>query len=147
MKVLLLKDVPRVGQKNDVKNVNDGFARNFLLAKKLAVAATDEKLRSIEQEKTGQQEKQLHEQTKYQNIADKIKSVEVIITTKIGEKGRAFGSIGASHIKRALGKQGIYIEEEWVELEEPLKTTGSKQIPLKFPHGVSGFVTVTIKSE
>ena len=147
MKVLLLKDVPGVGQKNDVKDVNDGFARNFLLARKLAIAATDEKLRSVEQEKTGKQEKQLHEQTKYQNIADKIKSVEVIITTKIGEKGRAFGSIGAHQIKKALEKQGIDIKEEWIGLEEPLKTTGSKQIPLTFPHGVSGFVTVSIKSE
>ena len=147
MKVLLLKDVPGVGQKNDVKDVNDGFARNFLFVKKLAVAATDERLQFLEREEAGKREKQLNEKIKYQDIADKINSVELIIATKVGEKGRAFGSIGASHIKRALGKQGIYIEEEWVELEEPLKTTGSKQIPLKFPHGVSGFVTVTIKSE
>ena len=147
MKILLLKDVPGVGQKNDIKDVNDGFARNFLFVKKLAVAATDERLQFLEREEAGKQEKQLNEKIKYQDIADKINSVELIIATKVGEKGKAFGSIGASHIKRALGKQGIYIEEEWVELEEPLKTTGSKQIPLKFPHGVSGFVTVTIKSE
>ncbi|MEK7074349.1 MAG: 50S ribosomal protein L9 [Patescibacteria group bacterium] len=147
MKVLLLKDVPGVGQKNDVKDVNDGFARNFLFVKKLAVAATDERLQFLEREEAGKQEKQLNEKIKYQDIADKINSVELIIATKVGEKGKAFGSIGASHIKRALGKQGIDIEEEWVELEEPLKTTGSKQIPLKFPHGVFGFVTVTIKSE
>ena len=147
MKVLLLKDVPGVGQKNDVKDVNDGFARNFLFVKKLAVAATDERLQFLEREEAGKQEKQLNEKIKNQDIADKINSVELIIATKVGEKGKAFGSIGASHIKRALGKQGIDIEEEWVELEEPLKTTGSKQIPLKFPHGVFGFVTVTIKSE
>lgn len=147
MKILLLKDVPGVGQKNDVRNVNDGFARNFLFPKKLAVTATSETMRSLEQEKTEKQQKHANEQKKYQDIADKLKSIEVVITTKIGEKGKAFGSIDIHQIKKALEKQGIDIKEEWIELEEPLKTTGVKQIPLKFPHGVSGSVTLTIKPE
>jgi len=147
MKVLLLKDVPGVGQKNDVKDVNDGFARNFLFARKLAVAATDEKLRFIEQEKTGKQQRQVNEAGKYQDIADRIKLLEVTIATKVGEKGKAFGSIGAGHIKKALEKQGIIIEEDWIDLEGPIKTTGAKQVTLKFPHGISGSVKVTIKPE
>lgn len=147
MKVLLLKDVPGVGQKNDIKNVNDGFARNFLFPRKLAITATGETMRSVEQEKAGKQQKQENEQKKYLDVAEKIKSTEVVITTKVGEKGKAFGSIGAHQIKKELEKKGIDIKEEWIELEEPLKSTGVKQIPLKFPHGVSGFVTVTIKSE
>jgi len=147
MKVLLLKDVPSVGQKNDVKDVNDGFARNFLFARKLAVAATDEKLRFIEQEKTGKQQRQVNEAGKYQDIADRIKLLEVTIATKVGEKGKAFGSIGAGHIKKALEKQGIIIEEDWIDLEGPIKTTGAKQVTLKFPHGISGSVKVTIKPE
>lgn len=147
MKVLLLKDVSGVGQKNDIKDVNDGFARNFLFPKKLAVTATGETVRSLEQEKAGKQQKQVNEQKKYQDIAEKIKSIEVVITTKVGEKGKAFGSIGVHQIKQALEKQGIDIEEEWIELEEPLKTTGSKQIALKFPHGIFGSVSVMIKPE
>ena len=147
MKVLLLKDVPGVGKKNDVKDVNDGFARNFLFVKKLGIPATDGRVQSIKQEKIEKQQKQENEIKKYQDIVEKIKSLEVIITTKVGEKGKAFGSIDAHQIKKELEKHGIDIEKEWIELEEPLKTTGSKQVMLKFPHGVSGSVNVTIKPE
>ena len=71
----------------------------------------------------------------------------MIITTKVGEKGRAFGSVGKHEIKKALEEQGIMIEDEWITLEEPIKSTGEKQIPIKFPYGILGLVMVTIKSE
>ena len=147
MKVLLLKDVPGVGKKNDIKDVNDGFARNFLFVKKLGIPATDGRVQSIKQEKIGKQQKQENEIKKYQDIVEKIKSLEVIIATKVGEKGKAFGSINLHQIKKELEKQGIVIEEEWINLEEPLKTTGIKYVPLKFPHGISGSVSITIKPE
>lgn len=147
MKVILLKDVPGVGQKNDIKEVTEGYARNFLFAKKLAMVATDLKIRALEHEKTDKQHKEMADQKKYQDIADKLASMEVTIGTKVGEKGKAFGSISTSHIKKALAEQGMSIEEEWIILEEPLKTTGSTQVMLKFPHGVSGSVSVTIKPE
>ena len=147
MKVLLLKDVPNVGRKNDIKDVNDGFARNFLFTRKLAVAATDEKIREVEKEKQGKQQKDQSERKKYQDIADRLGALEVNIGTKVGEKGRAFGSIGSHEIKKAIEKQGMHIDEEWISLEEPIKSTGVKQIPIKFPHGVSGSITVTIKPE
>ncbi len=147
MKVLLLKDVPHVGQKNDVKDVNNGFARNFLFAKKLAVLASEERMREIEKEKQGKQQKQQNEQKKYQDIADHLKTIQIIISTKVGEKGKAFGSINGHDIKKALEKQGIAIEDNWIVLEEPIKSTGTKQVPLKFPHGISGSIAVTIKPE
>lgn len=147
MKVLLLKDVPGVGQKNDIKEVTEGYARNFLFAKKLAIPATDLKIRALEYEKTDKQHKEIADKKKYQDIADKLASIEVTIGTKVGEKGKAFGSVGASHIKKALAEQGIGIEEEWIILEEPLKTTGSRHVTFAFPHGISGFVNVIIKPE
>ncbi len=147
MKVLLLKDVRNVGQKNDIVDVNEGYARNFLIAKKLAVPATNSTVRSVQHEKTEKQQKELANKKKYQDIADKLKSMEVIIATKVGEKGKAFGSIGAAQIKKALDKQGMNIEEEWIALKDPIKTTGVTSVPLKFPHGVSGAFNVTIKPE
>ena len=93
MKVLLLKDVPNVGQKNDIKDVHDGFARNFLFARKLAMVATEEKIRKVENEKQGKEQKQQTDRKKYQDIADRLANVEVVIPTKVGEKGKAFGSI------------------------------------------------------
>ncbi len=147
MRVLLLKDVPGTGRKNDIKDVNDGFARNFLLARNLAVVATDIKIQHVEMEKQGKEQKQQIEQKKYQDLADQVKEIEAVILTKVGEKGRAFGSISAHEIKKAIENQGITIDEAWIELEEPIKSTGAKQIVLKFPHGVSGLVTVIIKPE
>ncbi|MDP3779024.1 MAG: 50S ribosomal protein L9 [bacterium] len=147
MKVLLLKDVRGVGQKNDIKEVNEGYARNFLIPKKLAVAATHSTIRSVEHEKAEKSQKQLTNQKKYQDIADKLKSMEVTIVTRVGEKGKAFGSIGAAQIKKALDKQGVNIEEKWIALKDSIKTTGVTAVPLKFPHGVSGAFSVTIKPE
>ena len=147
MKVLFLKDVPNVGQKNDIKDVHDGFARNFLFARKLAVAATEEKIRKVEKEKQGKEQKQQTDRKKYQDIADRLANVEVVIPTKVGEKGKAFGSIGSHDIKKALETQGVHIEEEWIALEEPIKTTGTVKVPLKFPHRVEGSLAVTVKAE
>ena len=147
MKVLLLKDVPNVGRKNDIKDVNNGFARNFLFARKLAVAATDERIREVEREKKGKEDKQQTDRRKYQDIADQLAQVKVIILTKVGEKGKAFGSIGSHDIKKALISQGYAIEEEWIALEDPIKTTGTIKVPLKFPHGVAGSLAVTVKAE
>lgn len=147
MKVLLLKDIPDVGRKNEVKEVNDGFARNFLLLKKLAVPATDDKIKAVEAEKKTAEQKQSSEQKRFQDLADKLKSIEIVIATKIGEKGKAFGSIGSNQIKKALDAKGVSIEEEWILLDEPIKTTGSKKIDIKFSHGIVGSFLVTIKPE
>lgn len=147
MKVLLLKDVLGLGQKNDIKEVKEGYARNFLFAKKIAILATDAVMRSIAREKTDKEQQHLADKKKYQDIANDLQSVEVVINTKIGEKGKAFGSVGAGHIKKALEEQGIMIEEEWIDLKEPIKTTGTIQVPIAFPHGISGFVNVIIKPE
>ena len=147
MKVLLLKDVPNVGRKNDVKDVNDGFARNFLFARKLAVPATHERIKEVENNKQGKEQKHASEQKKYQDMADRLKTIEVAIATKVGEKGRAFGSVGKHEIKKAIEKQGIVLEDEWIVLEEPIKSTGEKQIAVAFPHGISGSVKITIKPQ
>ena len=66
---------------------------------------------------------------------------------KTNEKGKAFGSVGVHQIKKALDQQKIEIDENWIILEEPIKTTGSKQVPLKFPHDILGFITIIIKPE
>ena len=147
MKVLLLKDVPNVGQKNDIRDVNDGFARNFLLARKLAVLATEQKVREMEKEKQGKEQKQQSDRKKYQDIADGLAKIEIMIPTKIGENGKAFGSIGSHDIGKALKAAGHAIEQEWIVLEDPIKTTGTIYVPLKFPHGVGGSLMVTIKPE
>ena len=147
MKVLLLKDVPGTGRKNDIKDVNDGFARNFLIARKLAIPATEGKVKEMQQEKQHKEDKQQSNRNKYQDIADALGKADVVIHTKVGERGKAFGSIGSLDIKKALVAMGHTVEEEWINLDEPIKTTGTVKVPLKFPHGVAGALSVTVKPE
>ncbi len=147
MKVILLKDVPGTGRKNDIKEVSEGFARNFLIPRKLAALATHAAITALEKEKQHKEDQQKNDSKKYQDIADRLASVGVVISTKIGEKGKAFGSIGTAEIKKALDKQEVAIEEKWIALESPIKTTGTIKIPLVFPHGVVGSLLVSIKPE
>ena len=102
-------------------------------------------MRSIFRKLIASEKKYLIE--KYQDIADRLNTIEAIITTKVGEKGKAFGSIGKHEIKKTIAKLGVVLEDEWIVLEEPIKSTGEKQIPIAFPHGVSGSLKVTIKPE
>ena len=147
MKVLLLQDVRGVGQRNDIKEVNEGYARNFLIAKKLAVAASDSTVKSVQHDKAEKQQKEFANRKKYQDVADKLKSMEIAIITKVVENGKAFGSIGTAQIKKALDTQGIDIEEGWIDLKGSIKNSGVIAIPFKFPHGVSGSFNINIKPE
>ena len=146
MKVILLQDVRSVGRKNEVKEVSPGFARNFLFSKKTAIPATEENLRKLTSQKE-QKEKTLSRETeKYQDLAEKLKSQVLEFKIKVGEKGKAFGSITSSKIAEALQKKGIEIEKEWLP-EEHIKSTGEKTVKIKFPHNVTGEIRVRIEAE
>lgn len=147
MKVILNKDVPSVGRKHEIKDVNDGFARNFLFRKKLAVQATEERVKALAQQKIHKDERTAAEREKYQQVADTLKSAEVIITVKAGEKGKAFGSVNAAKIVESLKKQGIELDKDRLDLEGPIKTTGVHDIGIKFPYDIKGEIKVIIKAE
>lgn len=147
MKVVLRQDMPNVGKKNEVKDVSDGYARNFLFPRNLAKPVTEEALKVLAAEKAREEREKSEEYQKYKVLADKLPSLTLAFKVKIGEKGRAFGSVTAVKIRDALKKQGITVEKEWIELEEPLKTSGEKNVKIKFPQELTGEVKVQIKSE
>lgn len=146
MKVILTQDIPKVGKKHEVKEVSPGFARNFLFPKHVAVHATEENLRKLFSQKEQKEKSHSLELQRYQEMAEKLKSLMLEFKIKVGEKGQAFGSLNSSKITEALRQKGIEIDKEWLE-EEHIKSTGEKLIKIKFPHGIEGEVKIKIEAE
>ncbi|OHA03572.1 MAG: 50S ribosomal protein L9 [Candidatus Sungbacteria bacterium RIFCSPHIGHO2_02_FULL_52_23] len=147
MKVILLKDIPTLGRARDIKNVSDGYARNFLLPRKLAIPATDTLLAGAGARQAREAQAQSSKEAVWRAYAEKLKTMTLTFKTKMGEKGKAFGSIGAAAIHDALKKQGITVNKDWIMLDEPIKTAGEKKVAIKFPHGIMGEVTILIEPE
>lgn len=130
MKIILLQDVKDFGKKFDIKEVKDGYARNFLLPNKLAVVATSNELERLKSEKVrrdGEREKRV---ARLKTEAEKLKNSVLEFKLKVGEKGEAFGSIGKKDIEKELSTRGF--GEAKVELEKPIKSFGEHKILVSF---------------
>ncbi|MCT4685992.1 50S ribosomal protein L9 [Vallitalea sp.] len=132
MKVILLEDVKKVGKKGDLVNTSDGYARNFLFPKKLAVEATKSSINDMKLKKQSEKRRQeeLLEQAK--QLAKEIKGSEVTIKVKAGDGGRIFGSVSTKEITKAAKQQlGFDIDKKKMQLKEPIKSLGTHIIPIK----------------
>lgn len=147
MKVILLKDVPKVGRKGEVKNVSDGYARNFLVAKGFATEATEKALLHIAKGEAAKAAEREKEEKEYRTLAKALSELELLFTLKLGEKGESFGSIGSSKILDALKAKKISLGEGTIDLESPIKTLGAHKIRVSFPHNISGEVIVQVEKE
>lgn len=146
MKVILLQDIPKVGKKDEIKEVSEGFARNFLFAKKLAVLATETESKKLVQKKEKKEKELSKEKEIYQKIAEKLKTMTLDFKMKVGGGGKAFGSVTKNDISEALKQKGIKIEKDWIE-DEHIKTTGEKKVQIRFPQGIKGEARIIINSE
>lgn len=146
MKIILAKDISNVGRKDEIKEVNDGYARNFLLPRNFAIPATPENLKKISSQKEQKERILSLELQKYRETAQKLKSLTLNFKVRVGEKGKAFGSVNSSKIAEALRQKGIEINKEWLE-EEHLKNMGEKTVKIRFPHEIEGEVKVKIEKE
>lgn len=147
MKVIFLKDVPKIGRKSEVKNVSDGYARNFLFPQNLAQAATDAALKNLTADSARQEEKRTTEQSGHRAASQKLGALTLNFEVKTGGKGKTFGSVTAQKIKDELKKHGIEVEKDWIDLPESIKSTGEKQVRIKFPQGVEAEVKVVVQAE
>ena len=140
MKVIFLKDVPRVGKRNEVKEVNDGYASNFLFPKKLAEPATAGAISALEKKKKEiMLEKKMEEDVIIKNL-EQIKDKVVTIKGKANEKGSLFSSIHKKEIIEALkSSHGADIGEEFIVLEKPIKEVGEFEIPIEIKGKKSSF--------
>lgn len=145
MKVILMQDVKGQGKKGQLVDVSDGYGRNFLLAKKLAVLATPENLNTIKQQEKARKAQEAAEKAEAQEIARKLESLTVKIVAKAGEGGRLFGAVTAKEVSEALNAQhGINIAKAKLVLEEPIKACGGYKIRAKLGYEISGTVNVLV---
>ncbi|MBI4359179.1 MAG: 50S ribosomal protein L9 [Candidatus Nealsonbacteria bacterium] len=147
MKVVLLADVDKVGKKYDVKEVADGFARNFLIPKSLAKVATKEMLEWVELQKQTTAQKAEEDLKKVQGLASSIDGQEVILTVKIGPEGQLFETINAQKIVERIKEMGFEIKKSQLDLAEPIREVGEYPIRIKLEHNLEAQIQVIINGE
>ncbi len=132
MKVILLQDVPGTGRKYDVKEVRDGYGRNFLIARNLAKLATPQAIKKIEEEKKIQEEERKIQEDLLEKTLAGLENLKITIDAKENEKGHLFAGIHIKEIREALKKQHhLEIPEDMIELNKPIKETGEHKIKIK----------------
>jgi large subunit ribosomal protein L9 len=146
MKVFLKEDVKSLGKMGDIVEVSEGYARNYLIPKKLAVEANVKNVREFEHQKKTIKERADKVRMSSQALADKLSSVTVTISAKAGEEGKLFGSVTTMDIAEALKAQGYDIEKKKIHIEEPIKRIGSYTAEVKVHSDVSAKITVEVTS-
>ena len=147
MKVVLLQDVKDLGKKEDIVNVSDGYARNFLFPRKLAVEATAGKMNEISDKKSAEQNRKNKELQAAKELADRLSKVEVNIKSKAGENGKLFGSITSKDIADAIKAQHkIDVDKKKLVLSDAIKSVGVYQIDIKVYPEVAAKVRVKIEA-
>ncbi|MBN1385245.1 MAG: 50S ribosomal protein L9 [Elusimicrobia bacterium] len=143
-KVILKQEVAGLGKVGDVKNVKDGYARNFLFPKGLALEATRNNLKTVEKYKAKALENLKKEIEKAQEFANKLSEVSVTISVEVGKENKVFGSVVASDISEALKSEGFNIDKKDIILEHPLKELGAFDIKIKIHHEVTAMIKVWV---
>lgn len=147
MKVILLADVKGTGKKNDVIEVSDGYARNCLFKKKLAIEATSTEINAVQNKLKAQEFHKAEEIKKWKELAAKMKNAEIKCTVKCGENGKIFGSVTPKEIADKLVEAGYDVDKKKIILKEPIKTPGNYVVEVKFLPDVSTKIKVSVKAE
>ena len=145
MEVVLLEDVKALGKKGQIVKVNDGYARNFILPKKLGVEATPTNLNDLKLQKANAAKVAAEHLAAAKELAEKLADLSVTVSIKAGEGGRAFGSVSGKEIAQAAKEQlNMEIDKKKLVLPEPLKTFGTHQVSIKLHKDVTGTLAVKV---
>lgn len=148
MKVILLKDVKGTGKKGEVKEVSDGYARNFLLPKKMAVVADNTAMKELNEKNKAIENKAQKEYEAAVELGKKMEEMNIVIYSKAGEGGRLFGSITSKDIAEQLKKQhDVVVDKRKVLLEEPIRVLGSTFVEIKIHQKVVTKIRVDVKEK
>ncbi|MEO8097876.1 MAG: 50S ribosomal protein L9 [Acidobacteriota bacterium] len=147
MEVILREEVEKLGSRGDLVKVANGYARNFLLPRRLAVAATESNKNIVEQERQAHLRKEAKVIGDAQDLAKIMSSVSITIIQRAGENDQLFGSVTAQDIANALEKQGYHIERKKVQLDEPIKALGDHKVTVRLHREVSIDVPVHVVKE
>ena len=145
MKVILTADIAALGRSGEMKNVAEGYARNFLIPQKLVVPASGGAYRAWQHDIASREEKRRREREEAEIYATRIASTTLTMGVKVGEGGKLYGSITSKDIADALGRRGIVVDRHKVELDEPLKALGTYKVAVKVLPGMAPEVTVIVE--
>lgn len=147
MKVILIKDVEDVGKKYEVKEVKDGYARNFLIPNNFVKIATENNLQWLKSQKEAIEKKAEEDLKKSQKLASEIDGLEVNILVKMGHEGQLFESVNNQKISEKLKEMGFNVKKSQIRLEEPIKQTGEFPIKVALDHNLEPEITVIVVGE
>lgn len=147
MKVILQENVQSLGKMGDVVNVADGYARNYLIPKKLGVEANIKNIKALEHEKKKIEEKAKKVRNEARGLAERLSSLTLTLSAKAGEEERLFGSITGMDIAEALKKEGFEVERKKILLDEPIKRLGSYTVGIKIHPEVTSKVQINVIAE
>ena len=147
MEVILREHVDNLGRRGEIVKVADGYARNYLLPRKLALLATEGNKKQIEREKVKFDAKEAEDQKIAQAMAERLSSIDVEISRKVGETDALYGSVTSSDIAEALAKKGFELDRRKLVLQEPIKKLGEFSIPLKLHREVSATIKLRVVAE
>ncbi|SFU62789.1 50S ribosomal protein L9 [Alicyclobacillus macrosporangiidus] len=145
MKVILMADVKGHGKKGDIVNVSEGYARNFLFPRKLAVEANDANLHQLKAQQDAKARKEAQELATARRLAEQLNNLKVSIRAQAGEGGRLFGAVTTKHIGEALAKLGFDLDRRKIQMPEPIKALGGYRVSIKLHPEVTATVTVFVE--
>jgi len=145
VKVILTKDVPKLGKSGEMKLVADGFATNFLIRQQLAVPAAGGAYRAWQHDIASREDKRKREREDAEIAATRIASTTLTMGVKVGEGGKLYGSITSKDIADALGRRGIVVDRHKIDLVDPLKTLGTYKVAIKVFAGMTAEVTIIVE--
>ncbi len=145
MKVILTKEVPKLGKTGEMKTVADGYATNFLIPNQLAVPASGGAYRAYQHDIASREDKRKREREEAEIAATRIASTTLTMGVKVGEGGKLYGSINNQDIAEALGRRGIVIDKHKIDLEQPIKSLGTYKVAIKVLSGMTPEVTIVVE--
>lgn len=147
MKIILLQDIDKLGKKGEIKKVSDGYARNFLIPKKMAVLASKSEILKLEEQKKIETRRAEEELIHFQEIASQLDGLELEIAVKTGKDGKLFGAVSASQISGKLKEQGFEVEDKYIKLAEPIKEIGEYEVLIELPHNLEVKIKIIVVEE
>ncbi len=147
MKVILRKDSTTLGQAGAIVSVKDGYARNYLIPHGIAYEATDGSIRQLEEERKQSAKRKDKEQKQAENVAAQLDKISITIKMKVGEEDKLFGSVTSQMIADALIEKEINLDKRHIDMQEPIKSLGIYDVPVKLAEGVSGKIKVWVVRE
>ncbi len=146
MKVIFLKNVKGVANEGDIKDVKEGYAKNFLFKQKLAIEATPANLKAREEKLESLKEQEQLKITEARALSEKLKTIQLEFNQKAGDTGRLYGAVTGQEISEALSQKGIYLDKKLLDMREPIKEAGNHTVKINIYKDIKGQVTVIVNA-